>query len=103
MRSDADDHAMRPIMFDKDKSPTNPAATAGRVPNRSVIIGDAFSRMPIPADTLKQSTIHRHQNCGVRIAFFAETLALVTSVRATVGAVHPAGFQSSRGTRTSAM
>jgi len=58
--------------------------------------------MPMPAVTLKQSTTHRHQNCGVRIALRAETFAVVTNVLdcPTEGA-QPAGFQPCAGTRTS--
>gem|GEM_PF-3561542 len=43
-------------------------------------IGDAFSRMPMPAVTLKQSTTQSSQNWGVLIAFPADTFALLMSV-----------------------
>jgi hypothetical protein len=65
-------------------------------------MGAARSRMPMPAVTLKQSTTHRNQNCGVLIALRADTFAVVMSepVLACSGS-QPAGFQSSAGTRMS--
>src|SRR5262245_51175455 len=58
--------------------------------------------MPMPAVTLKQSTNHRSQNCGVLMALFAETCPPVKIDPASIGfGVKPAGFQSSRGSRTS--
>src|SRR5262245_25204112 len=98
---------IRPSMFASDSSATNPAAavavTCMDVPRKkSEIIGDAFSRMPIPAVTLKQSTTHRHQNCGVLIAFAADTLAVEINLCALLSEwLHPAGSQPSGGTRTS--
>jgi len=69
---------------------------------KSPIIGAAFSRMPMPAVTLHTSTIHKHQNCGVLIAFFAETCAVEINARVfCVAGVQPAGFQSCAGTRMS--
>src|SRR3712207_8152462 len=41
--------------------------------------GLACSRMPMPAVTLQNSTTQSSQNCGVLIAFAAETLSVVTS------------------------
>ena len=62
----------------------------------------ARSRMPIPAVTLKHSTTHSSQNCGVLIALVAETFAVVTSGRFfAVAGSQPAGCQSSAGTRIS--
>src|SRR3954470_13780572 len=107
IRSDVDDHTKRPSMLASDSSATYAGAAAaatgvGVSRKKSVIIGAAFSRMPMPAVTLKHSTIHSSQNCRVRIAFFAETWLVVTSALAFAGApVHPAGFQSAAGTRTS--
>ena len=51
-------------MFASDSSATNPAAAAGGTgvdvsAKKSLIIGAAFSRMPMPAVTLKHSTTHR--------------------------------------------
>ena len=58
--------------------------------------------MPIPAVTLKHNTTHESQNCGVLIALLADTCPTVTS-EPTVDddGVHPCGFQSCLGTRTS--
>src|SRR5947207_217370 len=106
-RSDVDDQTNRPSMLHSESSATNPAAAA--VPTgvevflkKSVIIGDAFSRIPMPAVTLKHSTTHRHQNCGVLIAFFALTFAVVIiAIPWSVFGSQPAGFQPSGGTRTS--
>ena len=61
------DHTKRPAMFARDSSPTNPAAAAAAMPKPSEIIGAAFSRMPMPAVTFVNSTIHSSQNCGVRM------------------------------------
>jgi hypothetical protein len=58
--------------------------------------------MPIPAVTLKHSTTHSSQNCGVLIALRADTFAVV--IRLPVFACsgcQPAGFQSDAGTRMS--
>src|SRR3954447_22043962 len=78
IRSEADDQPMRPAMLAAESRATKPAAaeaeTGVEVPaKKSVIIGAAFSRMPMPAVTLVQSTIHRHQNWGVRTALRADT------------------------------
>src|SRR3954453_5387249 len=105
-RSEVDDQTNRPSMLHSDSNATNPAAeatpTGVEVPRKkSWIIGDAFSRMPMPAVTLKHRTTHRHQNCGVRIALRAETFAVVTRVRAAAFAgSQPLGSQPSAGTRT---
>src|SRR4051812_2843518 len=105
--SDPEDHRIRPIMLASDSSATNPAAADAATGvevwrKNSVIIGEAFSRMPMPAVTLKQSTIHSSQNCGVRIAFFADTWLVVISAPVLRAAgVQPAGCQSGGGTRTS--
>ena len=42
---------------------------------KSWIIGAACSRIPMPAVTLQNRTIHRNTNCGVRIACAAVTSA----------------------------
>ena len=62
--------------------PTKPAASAAETDDspllprkKSWIIGAACSRMPMPAVTLQNSTIHRNANCGVRIAPRARTSA----------------------------
>src|ERR1043165_8996136 len=78
IRSEVDDQPMRPAMLAADSRATKPAAadpdTGVEVfAKKSVIIGAAFSRMPMPAVTFMQSTTHRHQNCGVRRALPAET------------------------------
>src|SRR5882724_10235686 len=105
--SDVDDQTTRPSMFANDSSATNPAAAVavtgiGVLLKKSVIIGDAFSRIPMPAVTLKHNTTQRSQNCGVLIALRADTLAVVISawVLSFAGS-YPAGRQSSAGTRIS--
>lgn len=61
--------------------PTNPAATAAVIAElpplrkKSWIMGAACSRMPIPAVTLQNNTIHNSQNWRVLIASFARTSA----------------------------
>ena len=68
-------------MFASDSTPTKPPAAAAEIelspPSRkkSWIIGAACSRMPMPAVTLQNSTTHRNQNWGVRIACEARTRA----------------------------
>jgi hypothetical protein len=58
--------------------------------------------MPIPAVTLKHNTTHNSQNCGVLIALVADTWPPVTTEPAVGDSgVHPCGFQSGLGTRTS--
>src|SRR4051794_6574279 len=107
IRSDTDDQPNRPAELNSDRSATKPAAalavTGAEVfEKKSVIIGAAFSRMPMPAVTFRQSTIHRNQNCGVRRAFAAETFAVVISgFSTTVFGSQPAGRHPGRGTRTS--
>ena len=63
-------------------------------------IGAARSRMPIPAVTLKHSTTHSSQNCGVRMALRAETSKAPASTP-SVGGVQPRGRQPGGGTRIS--
>src|SRR4051794_19223323 len=106
--SDSDDQPIRPSALASDSTATNPAAAAAIAPGlagspkKSVKIGEAFSSTPIPAVTLKHSTTHSSQNCGVLIALAAETLAVLIMVFAlTCAGSHPAGFQSSAGTRIS--
>ena len=57
----------------------------------------------MPAVTLQKSTSHSSQNCGVLIAFAADTASVVTSASAAHRATgrSPAGIQSSAGTLTS--
>ncbi len=56
----------------------------------------------MPAVTLQNSTTHSSQNCGVRTALRALTLAVVTIARdRTAAGSNPSGTQSSAGTRTS--
>src|SRR3954468_14862224 len=78
--SDVDDQTNRPSMLHSDSSATNPAAAAAPTGvevflKKSTIIGDAFSRIPMPAVTLKHRTTHSSQNCGVLMALAAETFA----------------------------
>src|ERR1700755_1744946 len=84
MTSETDDQPIRPSMLPSDSRATKPAAALAVTgvevsAKKSVIIGAAFSRMPMPAVTFRHSTTHRHQNCGVRSALRAETFAVVTS------------------------
>src|SRR3954467_1581213 len=77
-RSEVADQVIRPRLLPSDRTPAKPAAAVAATgvevsAKKSVIIGAAFSRMPIPAVTFMQSTTHRHQNCGVRTASRAET------------------------------
>ncbi len=86
--SEVEDHTKRPSMFIRLSRPTNPAAAAAEIAvvpsarKKSRIIGEACSRMPMPAVTLQNSRIHSSQNCGVRTAVFARTSPSVTRARA---------------------
>src|SRR3954467_15058591 len=95
--SDSDDQPIRPSALASERIATNPAAAAvsaaGLVASgkKSWKIGEARSRIPIPAVTLKQRTTQSSQNCGVLIALAAETLAVVIMVCALARAgSHPA-------------
>src|ERR1700759_4491445 len=105
--SDVDDQTNRPSMLVSDSSATKPAAAVAPTGadvclKKSPIIGAAFSRMPMPAVTLKHNTIHRNQNCGVLIALAADTLAVVIMVLPLAEeGCQPTGRQSSAGTRIS--
>src|ERR671933_783147 len=80
MMSDVDDQPKRPLMLHSDSTPTKPAAAAAlTLEKKSWIIGAACSRIPMPAVTLQNRTVHSSQNCGVLIAFVAVTFPLVTS------------------------
>src|SRR3954454_22100524 len=100
--SEVEDHPKRPLMLQIDSRPTNPAAAAAvTLPKKSWIIGAACSRMPMPAVTLQNSTVHSSQNCGVLITVVAVTFALVIIARAPDSrGVQPSGRQSSAGTFT---
>src|SRR5882757_7475228 len=76
--SESEDQPIRPAMLAADSSATKPAAaeteTGCEVPaKKSVIIGAARSRIPMPAVTFMHSTIHSSQNWGVRKAACADT------------------------------
>src|SRR3954449_3136377 len=104
-KSEEADQPIRPSMLARDSSATKPAAALAVTgvdvsAKKSVIIGAAFSRMPMPAVTFRHRTTHRHQNCGVRSALRAETFAVVISrFSATSEGFQPAGRQSGAGTR----
>src|SRR3954468_8635550 len=100
--SDVDDHTKRPLMLHSESRATKPAAEAALTVSKwSWIIGEACSRMPIPAVTLQHSTTHRSQNCGVLIALAAVTFARVIMRRsACASGAQPAGFHWGSGTRT---
>src|ERR1700693_4359002 len=107
-RSDYDDQPIRPSMLASDSSATNPAAAEastallGAVGKKSWEIGDAFSRMPIPAVTLKHSTTQSSQNWGVLMALAADTLAVVINDPVFCGSgFQPCGVQPGAGTRIS--
>src|ERR1044072_808459 len=97
IRSDVDDQTNRPLMLQSDSRPTKPAAAAALTVSKwSWIIGDACSRIPMPAVTLQHSTTHRSQNCGVRIALAAVTFAVVIiRFTAFVSGLLPYGLQPS--------
>src|SRR3954470_5792500 len=105
--SEVDDQANRPAMLNSDRRPTNPAAAPTATVDlpssprkKSWIIGLACSRMPMPAVTLQNSTTQSSQNCGVLIAFAADTFAVVTrGLWVTVDGSKPGGAQPSAGTR----
>src|SRR3954464_4728815 len=102
MTSDVEDHTQRPVMLHSDRTPPKPAAAAaGTLEKKAGIIGAACSRMPMPAVTLQNRTVHSIQNCGVLMAFVAVTFPRGPSRRCSVpGAVQPSGFQPAAGTRT---
>src|SRR4051794_31447891 len=97
--SEVEDQTKRPVMLHSDSRPTKPAAAAAvTLEKKSWIIGAACSRMPMPAVTLQNRTVHSSQNCGVLIAFVAVTLpAVIIERRVRSGGVQPAGRQSSAG------
>ena len=57
-----------------------------RPPNTSWIIGDAMPITPIPALTLRHSTPHSSQNCGVFHAWSTCTCRVVIIARARIAA-----------------
>src|SRR4051794_40999391 len=89
-------------MLQIESRPTKPAAAAAvTLPKKSWIIGAACSRMPMPAVTLQNRTVHSSQNCGVLIAFVAVTLPPVIIDRAPCAlGVQPSGRQPSGGALT---
>ena len=58
MKSDIDAQKIRPPMLKMLMSPTKPAAATAVTPNISWIISDAWPSTPMPAVTLRNSTIH---------------------------------------------
>src|SRR5690348_17100879 len=102
IRSEVDDQPIRPAMFAADSRATKPAAADTETgvevsAKKSLIIGAAFSRMPMPAVTFMQSTTHRHQNCGVRTALFADTCTPSSGAGpALTGGLSPRGTRTSR-------
>src|SRR5690554_1113650 len=101
IRSDSVDQPRRPERFASESRPTKPAAACGVTEEKkSWIIGEACSRIPMPAVTFVNSTIHSRENCGVRIARVAVTSPLAWVEIALADGVQPAGFQPGAGTRT---
>src|SRR3954449_9609008 len=100
--SEVEDHTKRPVMLHSDRSPTKPAAAAAvTLPKKSWIIGAACSRMPMPAVTLQNRTVHSSQNCGVLIAFVGGRFPAEIIERAPCAfGVQPSGCQPSAGTFT---
>src|SRR3954447_6474224 len=102
-RSEVEDQTMRPAELHNDRIATKPAAVAASAfasdsGKKSLNIGAAFSRMPMPAVTLKQRTTQSNQNCGVLIALDADTwLSLMPSLLGP--GTQPAGRQPGAGTR----
>jgi hypothetical protein len=74
MKSDVEDQTNRPAMLNSESRPDEAGGRGGgdrgglTVRKKSWIIGAACSRMPMPAVTLQNSTVHSSQNCGVLIA-----------------------------------
>src|SRR5699024_12803065 len=80
---------------DRDSRPTKPAAAAAVLCGKSSrIMGEALSKIPIPAVTLVNNTIHSSQICGVRKAPLAATLALVRIFEPVRSEEHTSGLQS---------
>ena len=64
------------------------------------IIGEACSRIAMPAVTLQNSTVHRNQNCGVLMALLADTLCVVIILLPPASrGTKPSGSQPFGGTR----
>ncbi len=55
-------------------------------------MGEACSRIPIPAVTFMHNTTHSSQNCGVPKAVFTSTSCVVTRALGLAGATQPSGF-----------
>src|SRR6186713_1153961 len=81
IRSDNEAQMNRPPMLKRLSSPTKPAAAPALIVplKTSWIIADAWPSTPIPAVTLKHSTTHKSQNCGVLTACSGVTSLLVIS------------------------
>lgn len=95
IRSEVEDQPIRPAMLAAESRATKPAAAETEtgvavLAKKSVIIGAAFSRIPMPAVTFMHRTTHRHQNCGVRTADRADTRGPAS------GAARCAGTSGSR-------
>ena len=94
-------------MLPMESSPTKPAATAAftaELPSaprkKSWIIGEACSRMPMPAVTFRNNAVHTSQKLRVLMAFAAETWPVVTIAETLARAgSQPCGFQPGAGTR----
>src|ERR1700744_596228 len=101
MKSDIEAQTKRPPMLKRLNRPTKPAAAVAetRPWKRSWIIGDACSRMPMPAVTFAHRMIHSSQNCGVREAVFTSTLFAEINTDVVALGTHPSGFHPTRGTR----
>src|SRR6476646_6366285 len=68
-------------------------------PKVSCSIGAAAPMMPMPAETLRQSTAQISQNCAVLCASFRCTCPVVIIALALPGGVQPSGFQHVGGSR----
>ena len=106
--SDVDDQANRPAMLNSDSTPDEPGRR-GRRDRRGVALAeevhDHRRRLLEDADAggdVAEQHRHSSQNCGVLMAFAADTLALVTSGFSSMECgSKPSGSQPSGGTRIS--
>src|ERR1700679_2080445 len=99
MKSDLDAQIKRPPMLKRLSRPTKPAAaTAETLPRkRSWIMGDACSRMPMPAVTFIHGINHSSQNRGERVAALTSTLWVEIRADCFAFGTHPSGFHPSAG------
>ena len=108
---------MRPAMLNSENRPTKAAPTSAALafwssvksakpteaspnsapPKVSCNIGAAAPIMPMPAETLRQSTAQSSQNCTVLCASLRWTWPVVIIALALAGGVQPSGFHPGGG------